>query len=136
MIVLSYIMVKNNYKRICLIFSLFIISFLLINYYRPIKAKYEFNDFGLADSGSGMISIMIVYLAISKKKMSYLESKNLAIAILLLYIIQEVLSYFFKSIGTYDFKDIIYYVFGFVIIYYLDIKGRKNESDNNNNNLR
>jgi Na+/H+ antiporter NhaC len=125
-IVSLYDMVKNNIYRIFSIIILFIISYVLVNFYRPFKASNTFNDFGIADSGSGMISLIIVYLAVSKTKSTYTESKNLAIVIFLLYFTQEVLSYFFKSIGTYDFKDIVYYVLGFIIIYYFDVKGRKN----------
>jgi hypothetical protein len=119
-------MVKNNIKRIFSFILLFMISYTLVNIYRPFKESNTFNDFGIADSGSGMISLIIVYLAVSKTKSTYTESKNLAIAVFLLYFIQEVLSYFYKSIGTYDFKDIIYYFLGFVIIYFFDVKWRKN----------
>jgi hypothetical protein len=118
-------MVKMNFKRIGLIFLLFIISFLLVNYYRPFKANYEFNDFGLADSASGMISIIIVYLVISKKSMPYLKAKELAIWILALYISQELLSFFFSFLGVFDKMDLIYYLIGFAIIFYFDLKKKK-----------
>jgi hypothetical protein len=123
-------MVKMNYKRIGLIFLLFIISFFLINYYRPFKANYEFNDFGLADSSSGMISIIIVYLVISKKNMPYLKAKELAIWIFALYFMQELLSFFFPFIGVFDIMDLIYYLIGFVIIFCFDVRKKKVTSDN------
>ena len=118
-------MIKKNYKRVVLIFLLFILAFLLVNYYRPFKAKHGFFDFGLADSGSGMISIVIVYLFLSKKSMSFLESLKLACLIFSLYLTQEILSYFSPFIGTFDVKDLLYYFFGLVIVFYFDIRKRE-----------
>lgn len=123
---------RSNFKKNSVIFLFFLLSFVLVNYYRPIKVNYGYNDFGIADSGSGMISLIIVYLVVSRRKITYFESRNLAIAVFSIYFFQEVLSYFINSIGTFDFKDIIYYLLGFVFIYYFDVKGRKTKSFDNN----
>lgn len=118
-------MVKRNCKRIILVCLLFILSFVLVNYYRPFKAKHDFYDFGLADSGSGMLSIFIVYLLLSRKNMSYLSSRNLALWIFSLYFTQEILSYFIPYIGMFDMKDLLYYLIGLVFIFYFDVRKRK-----------
>lgn len=118
-------MIKKNYKRIVLIFLLFTTAFVLVNYYRSFKVKCDFDDLGLADSASGMISFIIVYLISSKRSMPYLESRNIAIWIFSLYSTQEILSYFFPFVGTFDLKDLLYYLIGLVIVFYFDIRKKR-----------
>jgi hypothetical protein len=87
--------------------------------------QYDFDDLGLADSASGMISFIIVYLIFSKRSMSYLESRNIAIWIFLIYSTQEILSYFFPFVGTFDLKDLLYYLIGLIIVFYFDIRKKR-----------
>jgi hypothetical protein len=113
-------------RRFILISILFALGYFLVNYYRPYQIRFNFPDFGLADSGSGMISIIIVYLLLSRRRMDYSESRNLSVFIFSLYVFQELLSYFFPGfIGTFDWKDLLYYFFGFLIVYFFYVKDRK-----------
>lgn len=107
------------------IFSFFLIGYLIASHYRPFQNKLGFFDFGLADSGVGLISIIIVYFLFTPPMKTQVQAKKNAFLILFVYLSQEIYCYFFPGfVGTFDVKDLIYYVVGFILIFYFDAKGR------------
>jgi hypothetical protein len=113
--------------------SLYIIGYILSSVYRPFQNSKGFFDFGLADSGVGLISIIIVYLFFAPPSKSLEQAKKTASLVLFVYLIQEIYCYFFPGfVGTFDFKDILYYLVGFFFIYYFDVNSRDNKSFDNN----
>ncbi len=105
------------------ILSLFILGYLLVSHYRPYHTKKEFNNLGLADSGPGLVSLLIVYLFFNKPAKSQSPSLKSALLILTIYLSQELFCLLVPGIiGAFDYKDLIFYIIGFFLIYLLDIR--------------
>lgn len=115
--------ISSHYWKI---FVLFFIGHILVSYYRPFQNDHEFFDFGLADSGVGFVSLIMLYLLFTPPYKNRVESvKNLKL-VLSVYLSQEIYCYFYPGFfGTFDFKDLIYYIFSFYFIFLFDIKARK-----------
>lgn len=104
---------------------LFFIGHILVSYYRPFQNKHGFYDFGLADSGVGFVSLILLYLLFTPPNKNLADSFQNAKLILFVYLSQEIYCYFFPGLlGTFDFNDILYYLFSFYFIY-LILKGEK-----------
>lgn len=108
------------------ILTLYIIGYLLASHYRPYQNSLGFFDFGLADSGVGLVSIIAVYFIFTPPSKSQEQAKKNALLVLFAYLSQEIYCYFFPGfVGTFDFKDLIYYFLGFAIVFFFDIKRRR-----------
>ncbi|MCH7399030.1 hypothetical protein MM236_13580 [Belliella sp. DSM 107340] len=108
------------------IFILYLIGYFLASHYRSYQNSHSFFDFGLADSGVGLVSIIIVYLIFTPPSKSRMQARKILFLVLFAYLSQEIYCYFFPGfVGTFDFKDMIYYVLGFVFVYWFDVKRRR-----------
>lgn len=111
-----------HYLKIVL---LYLVGYFLASHYRPIQNSRKFFDFGLADSGVGLVSIIAIYLIFTPPYKNRFQSKKNSFLVLFAYIIQEIYCYFFPGfVGTFDFKDLIYYLVGFTLIYFFDVNRR------------
>lgn len=107
------------------ILTLYFSGYHLASHYRPFQNRQDFFDFGLADSGVGLVSIIIVYLIFTPPGKSQNQAINNSYKVLFAYLSQEIYCYFFPGfVGTFDFKDLIYYILGFILAYQFDAKGR------------
>ncbi len=105
------------------ILALYLIGYFLASHYRPIQNSQGFFDFGLADSGVGLVSMMLIYFLLTSPNKNQLKAKENALLLLFFYLSQEIFCYFFPGlVGTFDFKDLVYYVFGYILLYWYDVK--------------
>jgi len=108
------------------IVTLFLCGYILASHYRPFQNSQNFFDFGLADSGVGLFSLVMIYFIITPPNKSQSKAKENAMGILFVYLAQEIFCYFFPGpLGTFDVKDLLYYTIGFLLIYWNDVKGRE-----------
>lgn len=107
------------------ILTLYLLGDLLASHYRPFQNKRGFFDFGVADSGVGLVSILAVYLIFTPPGKSQSQAKKNSLCVLFAYLSQEIYCYFFPSfVGTFDLSDLVYYFFGFILLYWFDVKKR------------
>lgn len=121
--------ISQNNKALLLqylkVIALLIVGNLLSNHYRPYQNSQGFFDFGLADSGVGLIHILVCYTLLVPSKLNRSKAHEISLVILFFYLGQEIFSYFFLGFfGTFDWKDLIYYLLGFMLVYEFDVKNR------------
>lgn len=117
--------IKTHILQFLKVFALLIIGNLISNHYRPYQNSQGFFDFGLADSGVGLIHFLVSYILLVPPKLNRSKAHEISIVILFFYFGQEILSYFFDGFfGTFDWKDLIYYLLGFMLVYEFDVKNR------------
>ena len=102
-----------------LIISL-LLGVILNRLYRPYIFDQKISDFGLAGSGPGFFSFLVVFFMFRILK-PQMNKKDLLKIILSFYMIQELFSVF-SSVGTFDFVDIVYYFLAYVFLYYFFVK--------------
>ncbi|MCH7407659.1 hypothetical protein [Belliella aquatica] len=118
---------KNNTQllQFLKVSAFLVVGNLLSNHYRPYQNSQGFFDFGLADSGVGLIHILVCYILLVPPKLNYSKAREISLVILFFYLTQEIFSYFFTGFfGTFDWKDLIYYLLGFMLVYEFDVKNR------------
>ncbi|MDN3667932.1 hypothetical protein QWY93_01070 [Echinicola jeungdonensis] len=118
--------IENNFSHFKLI-SLFLLGYVLVSHYRPFQNELGFFDFGLADSGAGLVSLVFVYFLLTPLNTTQEKANENAFLVLFIYLSQELFCYFFPGlIGSFDFKDMLYYCLGFILVYCFDMKSRGN----------
>jgi hypothetical protein len=107
------------------ILILYIVGHSLASHYRPFQNNHGFYDFGIADSGIGLVTFILLYLILTPPNKSRYKANENALAVLFVYMSQEIYCFFFPGfVGIFDIKDLIYYAFGFLVVYYFDVSRR------------
>ncbi len=125
----QFVSFKNNIHYYLKIISLFFLGYVLVSHYRPFQNKIGFFDFGLADSGVGLVSLVLVYFVFTPPIINQYKAKENVLMILFVYLSQEIFCYFFPGlIGSFDVKDLVYYIFGFILVYCINVRSRGNNA--------
>ncbi|TXE02542.1 hypothetical protein [Algoriphagus aquimarinus] len=112
-----------NFLKIIIIL---LVGYVLASHYRPFQNSYGFFDFGLADSGVGLVSVVVLYHLLTPPYKNQTLANTNALLVLFVFVSQEVFCFFFPGpVGTFDFSDLIYYFFGYAVVYLTDVTHRE-----------